>query len=453
MKLENVLFLLGCTGTTLSLTTQEVIKDMGLGWNLGNTLEACGDWINGKTVTDYETAWGNPVTTEAIIKGVKSYGFDTVRVPVAWSNLMLNNYVINPMLLARVKEVVDYIVSNDMYAIVNIHWDMGWFSKFATEEKEAFKKYESVWGQISDYFKDYDEHLVFESLNEEGCWDDIWNHWSNQGNKKKAFDLLNTINQDFVDIFRNSSENNKKRHLLLAGYCTSLDLTSDPYFIIPKDDRIMVSVHYYGPSTFTLLEEDADWGKAAYTWGTQQEVDYLVGELRMIKNKFVDKGVPIIVGEYGTATTNKEPDSVLKWLKVVSTTTTSFGMVPCLWDAGQYFDRKNLVFKDPSIGELFKEIGSELRQNYKINKCWSEPDYPCCKNTCNVVYNDGSEWGIENNEWCGIPSSCSSFRNSNDSCPNYPDYPCCPHCNIYLTEEGSRWGIYNNAWCSIKNSC
>ncbi|ORX42694.1 endoglucanase [Piromyces finnis] len=366
MKLNYILLLLSYTCATFSLTTQEVIKEMGFGWNLGNTLEACGDWINGSTVKQYETAWGNPVTTEEIIKGVKSYGFNTVRVPVAWSNLMLDNYIINPLLLSRVKEVVDYIVNNDMYAIVNIHWDMGWFTKFATNEKEAFKKYTSIWGQISQYFKDYDEHLVFESLNEEGCWDEIWNQWSNQGDKKKAFNLLNNINQEFVDIFRNSSENNAKRHLLLAGYCTSLDLTSDELYVIPKDDRVMISVHYYGPSTFTILEEDADWGKAAYSWGTEKEINYLVDELKKIKKNFIDKGIPIIVGEYGTAITNKEPASVIRWLKTVAKTTSSFGMVPCLWDAGQYFDREKLVFKNPAIGELFKQLSSALKQNNNL---------------------------------------------------------------------------------------
>jgi len=461
MKLENIIFLLGCAGSTLALTSSEIIKKMGLGWNLGNTLEACGDWINGKTTRQYETAWGNPVTTEDMIKGVKSYGFNTVRIPVAWSNLMLENYTINPMLLSRVEEVVNYVLNNDMYAIVNIHWDMGWFSTFATEEEEAFKKYNRVWDQISDRFKDYDEHLIFESLNEEGCWEAIWNHWNGEGDKPRAFDLLNRINQRFVDIFREGSGHNPERHLLLAGYCTGIDHTTDPLYVIPQDDKIMVSVHYYGPSTFTLLEEDADWGKAAYYWGTEEEVQNIIKELTPAKTHFVDKGVPIIVGEYGTATTNKDPASVRKWLRTVVETTTEFGMCPCLWDAGQYFDRKNLKFKDEEIGALFKEMSSNLNKNEdeKENnsteeKCWSEPDYPCCKKTCNVILNDGSEWGAEDGNWCGIPSSCSSVKKESDSCPDYPDYPCCTTCNVILTEDnGSRWGVQDNNWCSIKNSC
>jgi len=458
MKLLNTLFLLGCTASALAITSNEIIKDMGIGWNLSNTLEACGDWIGGNTTRAYETAWGNPVTTEEMIKGVKSYGFNTVRIPVAWSNLMQANYTINPLLLSRVEEVVNYVLNNDMYAIVNIHWDMGWFATFATEEEEAFKKYNRVWDQISTRFKDYDEHLIFESLNEEGCWESIWNHWNGEGDKPRAFDLLNRINQRFVDIFRSSTGYNPERHLLLAGYCTGIDHTTDDLYVLPKDDKIMVSVHYYGPSTFTLLEEDADWGKAAYYWGTEEEVQNIIKELKPAKTRFVDNGVPVIVGEYGTATTNKDPESVRKWLRTVVETTTEFGMCPCLWDAGQYFDRKKLVFKDEEIGALFREMGEELMDNENASdeKCWSEPNYPCCEKTCEVILkdNDGKEWGAENRQWCGIPSSCTKTRKKNDSCPGYPDYPCCTTCAIYLVEEdGRRWGADNNEWCSIKNSC
>ena len=460
MKVEKFFIFIGCAVSTLALTSNEIIKNMGLGWNLGNTLEACGDWINGNTTRQYETAWGNPVTTEEIIRGVKSYGFNTIRIPVAWSNLMLANYTINPLLLSRVEEVVNYVLNNNMYAIVNIHWDMGWFATFATEEEEAFKKYNRIWEQISDRFKDYDEHLIFESLNEEGCWEAIWNRWNNDGDKPKAFDLLYRVNQRFVDIFRSSGGFNPERYLLLAGYCTDIDLTVDDLFVLPKDDKILLSVHYYNPSTFTILEEDADWGKSAYYWGTEEEVQNIIKDLQLAKTELVDKGIPIVVGEYGTATKNKDPESVRKWLKTVVETTTEYGMCPCLWDAGQYFDRKTLVFKDEETGAIFKEISSKLYNNERSGsssdeKCWSEPDYPCCKKTCNVVLKDEFEWGSENREWCGIPSSCSEMRKKADSCPGYPDYPCCTTCQIYLTDEnGDRWGATeNNEWCSIKNSC
>jgi len=469
MKFENFLFIFGCVGSSLALTTKEVIKDMGLGWNLGNTLEACGDWINGSTTKQYETAWGNPETTEAMVKGVKSYGFKSVRIPVAWSNLMSSDYTISPLLLKRVEEVVNYVVKNDMYAIMNIHWDGGWFEKFSTSEQEAFTKYKKVWEQLTDYFKSFDEHLIFESLNEEGCWDSIWNRYSKSGDKAKAYGLLNTINQNFVDIVRNSGGNNTNRHLLLAGYCTDIDLTVDEAYVVPKDDRVMVSVHYYTPSTFTLLEEDADWGKAAPTWGTDDEVNYLINDFNKLKTRFVDKGIPVIIGEYGTTAKNKDTESIHKYLMTCAEYALNLDMCPVVWDAGQYFDRNSLTFKDSEIGELYKSLSGKVNEtngNSNSNPdpnnsassdsdtCWSEPDYPCCKNTCRVVYTDSSEWGVENGNWCGIPSFCGEVKNAVDSCPDYPDYPCCSTCDVYLTEDnGSRWGVENNDWCSIKNSC
>jgi len=468
MKLGNVLFILGCTGSALAMTTQEVAKEMGLGWNLGNTLEACGDWINGSTVKQYETAWGNPETTEDIIKAVKSNGFNSVRIPVAWSNLMSSDYTISPLLIKRVKEVVGYVVNNGMYAIMNIHWDGGWFEKFATSQaNEAFTKYKKVWEQISENFKDFDEHLIFESLNEEGCWNDLWNQWSNQGDKSKAYGTLNDMNQQFINIVRKSGGNNAKRHLLLAGYCTDIDLTVDNAYVVPKDDRVMVSVHYYTPGGFCILEEDADWSKASRTWGTDSEVSTLVNNFKKLKTRFIDNGVPVIIGEYGTPIKNKEPESIHKFLRTAAETALSLGAVPVVWDAGQYLDRNALTFKDQQIGELYKDIYNKMVKNNisggtasnnasttNDEKCWSEPDYPCCKNTCYVIYKDDQEWGSENGDWCGIPSNCSTLRSATDSCPFYPDYPCCPTCDVFLTEEdGSRWGISNGNWCSIKNSC
>jgi len=216
----------------------------------------------------------------------------------------------------------------------------------------------------------------------------------------------------------------------------------------------MVSVHYYTPSTFTLLEEDADWGKATPTWGTDQELKNLISDFKKVKKHFVDKGIPIIVGEYGTATTNKEPESVLRWLKEVAKVTTSYGMVPCLWDAGQYFDRRKLIFIKPEVGELFKQLSSALKKSRENDKCWSEPNYPCCIYTCSMILDDGFKWASENGEWCGIPSYCDSLKEIKDLCPGFPDYPCCPTCDVFLTEEdGTRWGVLNNNWCGIKNSC
>lgn len=200
-----------------------------------------------------------------MIKGYADSGFGTLRIPVAWSNMMGKNYEINPDYLARVKTVVEWALDSDLYVIMNIHWDGGWFDRFADDDKRdnAFAKYESIWTQLCEAFGDYGDRLIFESLNEEGGWEKIWNRYSGEGDKEKSYGILNDMNQRFVNIVRASGGNNKKRHLLIAGYNTDIDLTCDELFIMPNDPagRCAVSVHYYTPTNFTLLERNASWGK------------------------------------------------------------------------------------------------------------------------------------------------------------------------------------------------
>ena len=138
-----------------NISSVEVVRRMGLGWNLGNTMDCAGSWIKGPEVRSFETAWGNPETTPGMIDAIKAAGFKSVRIPVAWSNLMGDNYMIDPSLLARVKEIVDYVHNDGMIAVVNIHWDGGWWSKFPTEYDPSMKRYTRMWSQIAGYFKDY----------------------------------------------------------------------------------------------------------------------------------------------------------------------------------------------------------------------------------------------------------------------------------------------------------
>lgn len=341
------------------MTTAEVVQEMGLGINLGNTMESCGNWINPSGgVTAYETGWGSPIITQPMIQGYADAGFGVLRVPVAWSNLMGENYAISPAYIARVKEIIGWAIDADMYVIMNIHWDSGWFEGFGKDDKrdECFEKYESIWTQLSGEFKDYSDKLMFESLNEEGSWDEIWNRYSNQGDKEKAFGILNDINQRFVNIVRGSGGNNEKRHLLIAGYNTDFDLTCDAAFKMPDDPagRCAVSVHYYTPVTFAILEKDESWGKARTEWGTDEDYAELNKYMDMMKTNFADKGIPVIIGEYGTSTNNKTPEMVRKYLTSVCSAAYERGLCPVLWDVTDHFyDRKEMKFIDP---ELLKEL-------------------------------------------------------------------------------------------------
>ena len=253
-------------GVMRDITTMELVREMGIGINLGNTFESFGDWIGlygDGSVRSYETAWGSPMITQEIIQGYADAGFGVLRVPVHWFNLMDEEYNISGEYMSAVREVVDWALDAGLYVIINIHHDEnGFFAGFAAgQEEEHLAAYRKIWRQIAEAFRDCGDHLIFESLNEEGCWDSLWNRWGGSSGKAEAYRLLNRINQAFVDEVRASGGNNTQRHLLIAGYATGIDETCDAMFRIPEDpvNRCAISVHYYTPPTFAILEEDADW--------------------------------------------------------------------------------------------------------------------------------------------------------------------------------------------------
>lgn len=338
------------------MTTMEIVRDMGVGINLGNTFESCGDWIaqwGDGTPKSYETAWGSPEITQDMIQGYADEGFGVIRIPVAWSNMMGENYTISSEYLARVKQVVDWSLDTGMYVILNIHYDNGWWSDFPTKKDECMKKYTRVWEQLTDAFGDYDDKLMFESLNEEGGWDSVWNQWTGtEDQKKQSYALLNEINQKFVDIVRSSGKNNTERHLLIAGYKTDVALTCDPLFEMPEDSagRCAVSVHYYTPSPFAILEEDADWAKMRSTWGTDEDFKELDNNMTMLKTTFIDNGIPVIIGEYGCPKKNKDADSVRLFLSSVCETAYENQLCPVLWDISElHYDRNNCKMYDEEL--------------------------------------------------------------------------------------------------------
>lgn len=347
------------------ITTMELVRDMGIGINLGNTFDACGDWIakwSDGSVEAYETAWGSPVITKDIIQGYADEGFGVLRIPVAWSNRMADDgtYTIDRQWMDRITEVVDWTLDTGMYAIVNIHWDNGWVNKFPDNKDECMKRFETMWTQISNNFKNYGDHLMFEAQNEELGWDSVWNKWVGNDGKAESYQLANEINQKFVDTVRKTGGNNDKRHLLISGYNTGIDVTCDQMFKMPNDPagRCAISVHYYSPAGFAILEEDADWGKAIPTWGTEADYNSLNADLDMMKTNFIDKGIPVIIGEYGCPLKNKEPDSVRRFLSSVCEAAYTRQMCPVLWDTpGGHYDREEThQLNDRELRELYRKI-------------------------------------------------------------------------------------------------
>ena len=379
------------SGDTLkNADTEAILEDMGLGWNLGNSLDATGG-----SGLDTETSWSNPKTTQALIDKVKSLGFNTVRVPVSWGkHVSGDNYTIDSAWLARVKEVVDYCYKNDMYVILNIHHDTkssasasgaGYYprsSAYSSSEKFVT----SVWSQAAEYFKDYDYHLIFETLNEPrliGTGYEWWfNKWNIPSEVKDAIDCINKLNQKAVDTIRATGSNNKGRLIMCPGYDASIDGATVSGFKLPTDisgnkNRIAVSVHAYSPYNFAMNVGSGS--TSTYTSSIKNELQDLFSTL---KSNFRDKGIPVVIGEFGSTDKNNTAERV-KWATDY-TALAKKNNIPCvLWDNNAfavyngssivlnseyhgYINRKNNTVTSPAkdvIEALMKPYGKKADLN------------------------------------------------------------------------------------------
>jgi endoglucanase len=325
-------------------------RRMGVGINIGNTLE---------NTTTWETGWGNPPITKDHIQLLAGLGFKVVRLPVAWDTYAHDGRI-DAKKMAHVAEVVDWITSAGMFCVLNIHWDGGWidsddkkrFAKtFHTFSPEAERKYQSYWSQIATYFANRDEHLVFESLNEESNFDGA-------GSQKKAYETLGHVNQLFIDTVRASGGNNSKRLLIIAGYNTDIEKTASPDFAIPHDavpHKLLLSVHYYTPWPFAGMTHDESWGKMRMTWGTPEDVAELGRNFDKMEAFSRKNDIPVFVGEFGVDV-RKDPDSRLRWMTAVAQGALARKMVPVLWEIGQEITRKPPIDVSPYMGAFLVDM-------------------------------------------------------------------------------------------------
>lgn len=344
------------------LTSKELVKAMGLAWNLGNSLEAM-SVSKLATPAEYETAWGNTVTTQKVIDGIKKYGFNAIRTPIAWSNMISEDgtYTIDDALFDRVETVINYALNNEMYVIINIHWDGGWWGQFGSSDDtvraEAWKRYESFWTQISNRYKEYSDRLIFESGNEEigDRLNDKIDGVAGVLTIDEQYEMANKINQKFVDIVRASGGNNEARHLLIAGFNTDIAKTCDSRFAMPTDtskngkNKLSISVHYYTPGTYCIAESDQGWGYSD-TWGTKEDITELHRNFDKM-TKFTKAGYGVIIGEYGVQSPNK--DGIPAFMKEVVTYGTKLGYCPVLWDSGSWYSRTTYKFKYNDVAKVF----------------------------------------------------------------------------------------------------
>ena len=354
------------TAAAETKTAVELVQDMGLGWNLGNTFDCWGtNWSSGNATADsWETSWGNAKTTQEMITEIHNYGFNSVRIPITWYKATdPTTFDINDDYLARIKEVIDYCYNEDMYVIINMHWD--WVDPsnnaglWLNNGLDAEAQFKSMWTQIANYFKSYDNHVVFQDMNE------VWwgNNYTNA--KSTSYNVLNTLNQDFVDAVRATGGNNADRLLLLAGANADLTKTLSTSYVLPEDDMIAVDIHYYTPPQFCVMKANENWGGVTpqTTWGTAAEKAAVATDLNKLKSRFVDNNVPVIIGEYGVLTNEgKDQASIEAFIETVAGTAYSMdGISGFLWDdsdAGghKYFSRTNLKWFDEKIGDIYSDI-------------------------------------------------------------------------------------------------
>jgi aryl-phospho-beta-D-glucosidase BglC (GH1 family) len=320
-----------------------------------------------------ENAWGNPNISAELIDLIKKSGFNAIRLPCAW-----DQYVSNPAKakigddwLKRVKEVVQMCVERDMYVLLNIHWDGGWLDQNIKPEmkKATNAKQRAFWEQIAIQMREFDEHVLFCSANEPPAEDE------------EQMDILNSYHQTFIDAVRSTGGRNSYRVLVIQGPGTDMEKTKKLMISFPKDhipSRLMLEVHYYGPWQFAGLTQDADWGRIFYYWGKpnhsttdidrnpgwESEEDYLEKLFKSMKTQYVDKGIPVVMGEYGTIRRTYLTGEVLKkheasrayWTKYVTKTAIANGFLPFYWDEGSIgnngfgiLDRRNNTVFDKEI--------------------------------------------------------------------------------------------------------
>jgi len=372
--------------TGMSSNATELAAKINLGWNIGNSLEAIGG----------ETAWGNPPVTKELIDLVKQSGFNAIRIPCSWNQYMANSSTaqLKTDWLNRVKEVIQYCVDDDMYILLNIHWDGGWLENNCTEDKqeENNAKQKAFWEQIATHLRDFDEHLLFAGANEPNV------------ENASQMAVLQSYHQTFIDAVRSTGGRNSYRILVIQGPSTDIETTHELMSSLPNDyipNRMMVEVHYYTPWNFCGMTEDANWGNMFYywgedyhsatdptrnaTWGEEETVD---SNFELMKTQFVDNGIPVVLGEYSVVRRSAlTGDNLVNhlasrayYLYYVTRQAKANGILPFYWDNGgtgnngcAIFNRNtNTVFNQQALDALLQGGGKRKKERTIVDIRYSK---------------------------------------------------------------------------------
>lgn len=351
------------------MTAFQYAQEMGIGINLGNTMEAFWEDLHNKnsgcsvigenTPKNYETCWGAVETTREAIEGYKDAGFNTVRIPVYWGNMMKNDdtYTISEEYFKRIDELIDYCLDDGLYAVINVHHYDAFLIK-NHEKDEVIKITEHIWTQIAEHYKDYSDYLVFEGFNESlGSQRE-----GDSFTEDELFDYVNEMNQTFVDAVRSTGGNNSERLLIASGYWTNIDKTTDARYILPKDttdDRLMVSVHYIDNARY--------WTNQI---GDQAWIKYSTDQCELLKTAFTDNGIPVFVGECTSIYDNERFAAKAQYtnssecLSIMMNMAADYGFVPVLWDVNDnFYSRTECKIKSESDQTVITEISEKIEKS------------------------------------------------------------------------------------------
>ena len=327
-----------------TLNSFETVNQMGIGYNLANTFDSYNPDMIINNPNDQITLNGNQFPTKQLIKNLKKYGFKTIRFPVTWINFIDKQGNINKAWMSSVKNVVHMIIKKNIYCILNIHGD-GHQNNWLSEGLTSINKYINLWSQIAFEFKDYNEYLIFESMDGTSFLSSGYHN----------YDIYNNFSQFFVDTIRNSSNFNKERLLIIAGINSLLDPSLDERFKMPNDpcNKLALSIHYFYPYQF--VENTLDF------WGNEKDFSSLIENFGSLKKYFIDKGYPVILNEIGVNTElNKTLDSVRLYLHTVFSLAVDYGILPLLWDTSNkkfgkmnFYNRDTDQWYDDKIRDIF----------------------------------------------------------------------------------------------------
>jgi len=307
-------------GTARDISSFDLVAEMGVGWNLGNSFD-----VESKD----KTYWGNPITSKAMIDEVKAMGFSTLRIPITWgpNQVEMSPYTIDPDYLTEIKRVVDFGFQNKMHVIIDVHHDNSWIKPMASETQESTDRLSSLWTQVANFFQDYNDSLIFETLNEPRI-EGITEEWSGGNSEGRGY--INDFHKAAVDAIRATGGNNEKRHIMITTWAASTVPIAMEELTIPNDDeKIIISLHSYFPWQFA--------GEAAVTWGSESDKSALIAELDKIKqNWIIERDRPVILGEWGTIEANPL-QSRINYADFYVKEAAARGLLTIVWDDGGNF--------------------------------------------------------------------------------------------------------------------